>query len=474
MTYTGIPCTYSPFLAIIDYCMNMERRQFLRYASLSTVGFAFTACNSGSNPKTQESLTGKSAVNFGNLEKTDLTIGIVPVLDCAPLVVAKEKGLFQKYGLNVTLKQESSWIKIQDGLVKGRLDAAHALYGMPMFTQLGANKAPMVSLMTLNLNGNAIAHSKKAWEAGIRPSIDYTNFQEFIDTYKKYIQSLKKRPSFGIEFPAAMQNYTLRYWLSAMGVQPDEDIKLIEILPTQIVDKFKAGVVDGYCASAPWNQQAVLDKVGFTSFVDRDIWQGHPEKVLATMEKWVQDNPTTARAVVAAVLEACQYCDRPQNSLEVATLIADQKYVNTQVKSLQDALSGNYNYGGFDQTVRVKQIPDLQLFHFKNMQYLKPPDHANYPWRSHAVWVLTQMIRWNQIEAKQYPKDADTMIDKIYPLEIYEEVAKALKIPLPKEQMKVEPAAVFIDGWAFDPSQPVQYLNQFEIRAGRQQILALS
>jgi len=453
--------------------MNIERRKFLQYTGLSAIGFAFTACQGGDR-KTKESVTGEPALKFGTLEKTDLKIGIGGVADCAPLVIAQEKGFFRKYGLSVTLNQESDWKKIQDGLVKGRLDAAHALYGMPMLTQLGSNKAPMVSLMTLNLNGNAITLSKKAWEAGIRPSIEYTNFQEFTDSYKKYIKNFKEPPSFGIGFPAAMHNYNVRYWLSAMGIRPDEDIKLTEILPNQVVDKFKAGVIDGYCISEPGNQQAVFEQVGFTAFVDRDIWKGHPEKVLATMEAWVKENPTTARALVAAVLEACQYCDNPKNSLEVATLISSQKYLNTKRNYVRASFLGSYYYGGFDKQGRMKQIPDLQVFHFKNTNYLKKPDHANYPWRSHAVWLLTQMIRWNQIEQKEYPQDADTLIDKIYPVEVYEEVAKALKIPIPKDRMKVEPAEVFIDRWAFDPSEPVQYLNRFEIRAGRPQILALS
>ena len=77
------------------------------------------------------------------------------------------------------------------------------------------------------------------------------------------------------------------------------------------------------------------------------------------------------------------------------------------------------------------------------------------------------MIRWNQIEQKEYPKDADEILNKIYPVAIYEEVAKALKIELPKDKMKKEAATAFIDEREFDPSQPVAYLNQFELRAER-------
>ncbi|HEY9198997.1 MAG TPA: ABC transporter substrate-binding protein, partial [Gammaproteobacteria bacterium] len=36
-----------------------------------------------------------------SLEKTALTLGFIPLTDCAPLVIAKEHGHFAKYGLDV-------------------------------------------------------------------------------------------------------------------------------------------------------------------------------------------------------------------------------------------------------------------------------------------------------------------------------------------------------------------------------------
>ena len=454
----------------------MKRRQFLKNTSQAAAGFAIAACSSQRQPAdtAKKRFPGKPAVNFGNLEKTDLTIGILPVTDCAPLVIAKEKGFFEKYGLNVTLSKEKSWANVGDKLIKGSLDASLALYGMPMLAQLGADKAPMVSLMTLALNGNAITLSRKAWDAGIRPSTDYLKFQEFADGYKKYIKSFSEPPAFGIGGEASMQNYNTRYWLSAMNIDPDKDVKLMVMPPEQMVERLVAGACDGYCVDEPWNQQAVFEQAGFTAYVDRDIWSGHPEKVLATMEPWLTQNPTTARALVAAVLEACQYCDRKNNRRKAVNIISDPEYVNAKVDFAKASMLGKYDYGGFDNKVRVAKIPDFHLFSFKQTNYLKKPDRANYPWRSHGVWLLTQMIRWRQIEQTEYPKDADEIIERIYPVEIYEEVAKALKISVPGDRMKVEPADVFIDKWAFDPSKPVEYLNSFEIRAGRPQIFAVS
>ncbi|NEP09093.1 MAG: ABC transporter substrate-binding protein [Symploca sp. SIO2C1] len=455
----------------------MERRHFLKYLSLATAGFSFSACSENNLFNLQNRIgSGKdseeSAVDFGKLEKTDLTIGFVPTIDCAPLIIAKEQGFFERYGLKVSLSKQNDWEAIEEGLLENRFDASAALFGMPMLAQLASTKVPMISLMVLNLNGSSITLSPKAWKAGIRPSTEYIQFQEFANSYRKYIRGFDEPPQFAIE-SSSIDNYNCRYWLSTMGINPEKEIELIEISPSQMIYKIQAGMVDSYSVTAPWNLEAVLEKAGFTAFVSRDIWQGHPGKVLATMESWVKENPKTARALVAAVLEACQFCEQVENQPLVTKIISQRKYLNTDVKSIGGSLVGTYNYGGFDGKDRLVAIPDFNLFHFQDTDYLESPNHANYPWRSHGVWLLTQIIRWRQGEQQEYPKDADKLIDKIYPVKIYEDVAKALKIELPSERMKVEPAEVFIDKRQFDPSQPVKYLNSFDIRANRPQIFAL-
>ncbi|HIK33552.1 MAG TPA: ABC transporter substrate-binding protein [Oscillatoriales cyanobacterium M59_W2019_021] len=456
----------------------MDRRKFLKYSSLAAAGFTIAACGGGGEdtaPEASEtsSAAGDSpAVDFGELEKTDLTIGIIPLTDCAPLVIAKEKGFFEKYGLNVTISKEASWATVRDGLIQGRLDASHALCGMPMLTQLGEEKAPMRSLMMLDRNGNAMTLSKAAWDAGIRPLPEYASFDEFGKAYREYITGQPDPPTFAMVFPSSMHNYNTRYWMAAMGIDPDNDVKLIVIPPPQMVENMKAGTMDGYCVGEPWNQRAVFDGAGFTCTVDRDVWNGHPEKVLGTMQGWIDANPNTAKAMVAAVIEACEYCDVMDNRLEVVEIISGRPYVNAKVDYAKASMTGTYDYGGFDEEDRVKEIPDFNLFNFIETDYMKKPDNANYPYASHGVWLLTQMIRWNQIDMKEYPADADKLIAEIYPTGIYEEVAKAMGKDIPTESMKKEPGSVFIDGREFDPSDPVAYLNGFDIRAGRPQIFA--
>jgi len=460
----------------------MDRRKFLKYSSLAAAGFTFAACSQPAEEETTAPTTDESAAptesstkaaDFGALEKTDLTIGIIPLTDCAPLVIAYEKGIFKKYGLNVTISKEASWATVRDGLLQGRLDASHAVYGMPLMTELGADKAPMRSLMTLDRNGNAITLSKKAWDAGVRPMTDYGNFDEFGKVYREFLTGQPEPSNFAVVFPSSMHNYNSRYWMSAMGIDPEKDVKMIVIPPPQMVENMKAGTMEGFCVGEPWNQRAVFDSVGFTATVDRDVWKGHPEKILATMQPWLDANPNTARALVAATIEACEYCDVPENRLEVVEIISARPYVNAKVDYAKASMTGTYNYGGFDGKDRTAKIPDFNLFNFiEGTGYMEKPNNANYPYTSHAAWVLTQMIRWNQIDMKEYPADADEILTKVYPYQIYEDAAKALGKEVPTERMKVEPADVFMDGRAFDPADPAGYIKGFEIRAGRPQMFA--
>ncbi|MDJ0729328.1 MAG: CmpA/NrtA family ABC transporter substrate-binding protein [Crocosphaera sp.] len=446
----------------------MKRRNFIKYSSLGLASLGITACShtdifSFNNGQ-------KTDVDFGTLEKSNLILGFVPNTDATPLIIAQEKGFFERYGLSVTLKRLNSWQGVKDELLGWKMDAGQIPYPFPMMAQLGKEQAPLISLMTLNLNGSAITLTQKAWDAGIRPSVDYFNFTDFEQKIRRYWRNHENPLQFAVESAFSTDAYLTRYWLSAIGLIPTTEVEFVEFPASQMIYKLQAGIVDGYSASSPWNQQSVLEKAGFISYISRDIWKGHPNKILATMDGWARKHPTTTKALMASLIEACQYCDRLDNQAEIATILANPNYLNLEAGLIESTLIGNYSYSSQVSNKYQQIIPDYTIFHHRNVDYLADNDHANYPWRSHAVWMLTQMIRWHDLEIFDYPKDADELLDKIYPINFYEEVAEALNIILPSDTMKQEPTTSFIDGRSFDPSNPVAYLNQFPIRANHSPI----
>ena len=469
----------------------MKRRQFLQYSTLTTASLTFAACNNRGTISFPQ-----PTANFGKLEKTDLQIGIVSSLDSLPLVIAKEQGMFKKYGLNVTLVKQPTWERVQEELHSGRLDAAQTLFAMPLWEYFSAKggksqeqdeeapksnrrrrqkereeskikaNANTVALMGLNINGNSISLSETAWQAGLRSRPAYNNLSELQDGYNKFFRELKTPPEFAIAHPAAMANYTTRYWLGTMGIDAERDLKIKVLAPNEITAGLESGKVIGYATDELFNQQTLADKKAFTASIDRDVWHGHPEKILASLDTWLKDNPTTAKALIAAVLEACQFCDNKENVKLLAPILGKSEYTDSgNNQNWQKILAGSYNYGGFDAKPQVMSVPDFQIFHFQSTKYLQSPNHANFLWHSHAIWVLTQMVRWNQQKVTDYPKNADAIVKQLYPTEGYAEVAKAFWLNMPRGQLKIEQPEMFIDRIAFDPNKPMEYLNRFELRA---------
>ena len=60
---------------------------------------------------------------LADVEKKQLKIGFIALTDCAPIVIAKEKGFFEKYGLDVQVPKEGGgWPGIQQKVISGEYE----------------------------------------------------------------------------------------------------------------------------------------------------------------------------------------------------------------------------------------------------------------------------------------------------------------------------------------------------------------
>ena len=46
---------------------------------------------------------------MADLERPKVTVGFIPIIDCAPIVLAEELGAFERQGLEVEIRREVSW-----------------------------------------------------------------------------------------------------------------------------------------------------------------------------------------------------------------------------------------------------------------------------------------------------------------------------------------------------------------------------
>jgi nitrate/nitrite transport system ATP-binding protein len=372
--------------------------------------------------------------------KAVIEIGFMPLTDAAPLIVAKEKGFFAKYGLeNILLSKANSWQEITKDFVTGRLNAAQMLAGMPLALTLGAGgntSIPVVNALNLSRNANAITLSKRLYSQGVR---NLTDLKAIINTTPDQIITL------GVVHPSSMQNLILRYWLAAAGIDPDRDISLTVIPPTQMLTQLEAGYIDGYCAGEPWNYQAVHQDVGFVAATALDIWSGQPKQVLGVRETWAQKHPETHLNLTKALLEACEYCDDLRNRPEILEILSRPEYLNISPAYIRPGFIDPYDRGD------GKPPQELTTY---NQFYL---NKTNYPNRTETLWMLTQLARWS---ITPFPKNWVEIIERVCRTDIFGAAARDLGLLDIGEDNPIH----LFDSKTFNPSEPLEYLKSLEIK----------
>ena len=419
-----------------------------------------------------------AAAGAAGLEKTDLKFGFIKLTDCAPLVIAKEKGFFDDEGLNVTLEAQANWKILLDRVISGELDGAHMLAGQPIAATIGfGTKAHIITAFSMDLNGNGITVSKDIWKQMVaaNPALkgDHPPRPIKADTLKPIVQQYMANGTplrLGMVFPVSTHNYYLRYWLAAGGINPGYytptdingtsggDVLLSVTPPPQMPATLAQGTIQGYCVGEPWNQQAVLRGVGVSVVTDYEIWKNNPEKVFGVTAAWAKKYPQTHIAVIKALIRAGQWLDAsPEHRQEACRILSEPQYVGADYKVIANSMTGTWEYFPGD----TRPVPDFNVF----FRY-----HATYPYYSDCIWFLTQMLRWGQISAAKPDAWYAETAKKVYRPDIYLEAANELvkegKLKadeVPKTDGYKPPTADFIDGIKFDAHQPNAYLKQFAI-----------
>jgi two-component system, oxyanion-binding sensor len=304
--------------------------------------------------------------------RRELRVGFVPLTDCAPLIMARELGLYRKYGLNVALSRELGWATIRDKVIYGELDAAHAVIGMPVAATLGLGSVACdcITALVLNLHGNAITLSNDLWNRGAR---DGTSLRNEIRK-----RGDKKILTFGVVYPFSSHNFLLRDWFAAAGIDPDREARIVIVPPPQMVANLKAGHLDGFCVGEPWNSAAVRSRAGWCVAVSAELAPGHPEKVLMVRGDFEEKRGPEHRALVAALIEACEFCDSPKNRNEIVSVLARPENVGATISDLRRGMDGSFDFGhGVVRTMR-----DFEVFHRNG---------ANEPSAEMAAWVIQHL-----------------------------------------------------------------------------------
>ena len=414
-----------------------------------------------------------------DLEKDTLKLGFIKLTDCAPLVIAKEKGFFEDEGLNVELEAQANWKVLLDRVISGELDGAHMLAGQPIGATIGfGTKAHVVTAFSMDLNGNGITVSNDLWKQMQKndkklrsPTPPHPISADSLVPVVKKAKAKGAPLNMGMVFPVSTHNYEIRYWLAASGIHPgyytatdtrgvaDADVLLSVTPPPQMPATLEAGTIAGYCVGEPWNQQAVIRNIGVPVTTNYDIWKNNPEKVFGVSNAWAEKNPKTHKAVVKALIRAGRWLDGGgDHRKEAAKILSRKDYVGADYEVIANSMTGTFLFQKTDK----REMPDFNVFYRYN---------ATYPFYSDAIWFLTQMRRWGQISESKPDAWYHETAKKVYRPDVYLAAAKELleegkieKDEIPWDTDGYKPATSdFIDGMTYDGKKPLEYIAGFKI-----------
>ena len=427
------------------------RRDFLRIAGtgvaagLLPAGLASTA----------------RAAEPGGPETPTARLGYIPIVESAPLVIAKEKGFFAKHGMTgVEVLKQANWAAARDNLVIGSagggIDGGQWQMPMPHLIHAGiitnGRPVPMALLCQLVTQGNGIAvaamHEGKGLGLDIGSAADY--IKEFPKTHGRRFKAAHT-------FPNVNQDFWIRYWFAAGGVDPDKDIDLLAVPPAETVQGMRNGTMDAFSTGDPWPYRIVAENFGFMAALTEQIWPFHPEEYLAMRADWVEKNPKAARALLMAVMEAQQWCDDRENRPELVKICSARTYFNVPVKVLTPPYEGNYAMGDGK--------PPVNDFNAGPLYWKDPRGSVSYPYKSHDLWFLTETLRWRfHRDAIPDIATAQGLIEQVNREDLWRDAAKSLGVAdIPEGTSRgVE---TFFDGVTFDPENPQAYLDSLKIRA---------
>lgn len=374
-------------------------------------------------------------------------LGYIPLTDASPVIIAREKGLFAKYGMpNVEVVKQPSWDATRDGLMQGGaaggIDGAHLLTPMAYLIHTGTgtpdNRAvPMAITARLSMNGQGISISARHRQQQVR--MDASPLRRVLTPASRAAMT----------YTGGTHDLWLRYWLGAAGIDPVRNLRTLVLPPPQMVQNMRIGTCEVFCVGEPWNGQLVNQDLGYTALTTGELWANHPEKALALRADFVQRHPRAAEAITAAVIEAQRWCDQPANLEEMCNVVCRDTWLNVTAADILPRLRGEVNYGD------GRQVTNRDI----SMKFWR--DNASYPYRSHDLWFLTELVRWGILaEGRNTP----ALIEQVNKEAVWRAAAARAGVPAAEMPNGTSRGReTFFDGKVFDPANPTAYLRSLSV-----------
>ncbi|SNT10306.1 CmpA/NrtA family ABC transporter substrate-binding protein [Tropicimonas sediminicola] len=384
-----------------------------------------------------------------------LTLGYIPLVDAAPLIVAREIGFAEQEGLSLDLRPSPSWSTLRDLVALGQIEAAHMLAPVPvaMALGLGGMATRLDALCVLSANGNAVGVSLPLAER-MRAAGHPFDFADAESAGRALIAAAGDRLRIGVPFPFSMHAELLYYWLGALGLEAPQALDVHTVPPPLMAEALAAGDIDAFCVGAPWGAAAVDDGVAELLLPTTSIWRFAPEKVLAVRHDWAEANPDLAARMIRTMWRAGRWLADRDNHVTASELLARPEYLNLNAELLERSLTGVQTISPRGE---IRRTDGFLLFH---------AGAGGFPWRSQASWIAARLAARTGLDRAA----ADRAARQVFRTDLYRAALAGTSADLPGASEKLEgalhvptevasqtgtlilPPDGFFDGRVFDPS----------------------
>ncbi|MEM1351919.1 MAG: ABC transporter substrate-binding protein [Pseudomonadota bacterium] len=357
------------------------------------------------------------------MRRAALSVGFIPLVDAAPLIVAHEMGFAAEEGISLDLRRAPSWSSLRDMLSFGQVDAAHMLSTLPVAAAMGLGgiSTPLAAVSVLSVNGNVIGVNR-ALEARLRATGYTFDFSDACAASRALLGVSDDTLRIGVPFPFSMHAELVHYWLSAARTDNSPKIDIRTVPPPYMAEAIAAGEIDAFCVGEPWGSRSVEKDVGALLLPGAAIWAFAPEKVLAVRRDWAETERSLLNRLIRAVWRAGRWLAQDGSGMLTAELLSRPGYLDLAPDLIDRALTGRLviSSGGEERSTS-------RFVEFSH-------GAATFPWRSQAEWIADQLARRTGSE----PAAARATAAEVFRSDIYREALSGLGADIPGASSKQE------------------------------------
>jgi ABC-type nitrate/sulfonate/bicarbonate transport system substrate-binding protein len=440
---------------------SFSRRKFIETFGIAAGTVLLNNCTS--KPLGNDLLQPNKRTNISDIpEIQSARLGLIPSIEVAPLLVAKSKNLFAKYGMtDVELINFPSWSEIRDrteigtdlGTGNRGIDGGHFYSPLPELMNEGIHpnqrKVAMYVLMRIHTHGGYISVSKRLKPLGVQ-----LNRAPFLP-WHNLVKLFGSPMNCAIAEVGSNHDLWLRYWLTSMNIIPKTNIDVVTIPFEEMASQIKKNNADLLCLDS-WHMLQLLETdIAFPAIATGEIWRNYPGEILAMRADWVDKHPIATQALIQGIMEAQIWCDNPANARELNTILSLSFSDGANLVSEPIKIFSQLFKSSPQQKIEALKVNGFKKFPIK--YWSNDGISVSYPFKSHDLWFLTKYRKWgllpNHVEIKE-------TIDAVNREDLWKNAARVIGVPDTNIPLSTSRGIeVFFNGSKFDPNSPEQYLS---------------